>query len=79
MSQNIHAIQTTVAIRPNQRQGKGTGFVRLINTPRPPWTEPLPIYVWVIEHPEGIIVIDTGETASHSARLFPLGILLPRT
>lgn len=27
------------------------------------WTEPLPIYAWVIEHPEGVIVVDTGETA----------------
>ena len=27
------------------------------------WTDPLPIYVWVIEHPEGLIVVDTGETA----------------
>ena len=27
------------------------------------WTPPLPIYVWVVEHPEGAIVIDTGETA----------------
>lgn len=61
----IHAIQTgTVAIRPNQRQGKGAGFLRLVNTfADRRWTEPLPIYVWVIEHPEGIIVIDTGETA----------------
>jgi glyoxylase-like metal-dependent hydrolase (beta-lactamase superfamily II) len=62
---NIHAIQTgTVVIRPNQRQGKGTGFMRLINTLSDRrWTEPLPIYVWVIEHSEGVIVIDTGETA----------------
>ena len=61
----IHAIQTgTVAIPPNQRQGKGPGFMRLINTfVDRRWTEPLPIYVWVIEHPEGVIVIDTGETA----------------
>ena len=29
----------------------------------PAWTEPLPIYAWVIEHPEGVIVVDTGETA----------------
>lgn len=29
----------------------------------PRWTEWLPIYVWVIEHPEGVIVVDTGETA----------------
>lgn len=27
------------------------------------WTERLPIYAWVIEHPEGVIVVDTGETA----------------
>ena len=61
----IHAIQTgTVAIPPNQRQGKGPGFMRLINTfVDRRWTQPLPIYVWVIEHSEGVIVIDTGETA----------------
>jgi N-acyl homoserine lactone hydrolase len=27
------------------------------------FTEPLPILAWVIDHPEGLIVIDTGETA----------------
>jgi glyoxylase-like metal-dependent hydrolase (beta-lactamase superfamily II) len=27
------------------------------------WTEWLPIYAWAIEHDEGIIVVDTGETA----------------
>lgn len=61
---NVHAIQTgTVVIRPNQRQGNGTGPMRLINTfSDRHWTEPLPIYAWVIEHPEGVIVIDTGET-----------------
>ncbi len=61
----IHAIQTgTVAIRPNQQRGNGQGYLRLWNvlTDRR-WTEPLPIYAWVIEHPEGVIVIDTGETA----------------
>jgi glyoxylase-like metal-dependent hydrolase (beta-lactamase superfamily II) len=30
------------------------------------WTAPLPIYAWVIEHPEGLIVVDTGETARTS-------------
>jgi glyoxylase-like metal-dependent hydrolase (beta-lactamase superfamily II) len=30
------------------------------------WTEPLPIYAFVIEHPEGVIVVDTGETARTS-------------
>lgn len=27
------------------------------------WTEFLPIYAWAIEHSEGVIVVDTGETA----------------
>lgn len=64
----IHAIQTgTVAIRPNQQHGKGQGYIRLLNTLTDRrWTEPLPIYAWVIEHPEGIIVVDSGETARAS-------------
>lgn len=61
----IHAIQTgTVAVKSKQLQGQGTGTLRLINTLRDSeWTQPLPIYTWVIEHPEGIIIVDTGETA----------------
>jgi glyoxylase-like metal-dependent hydrolase (beta-lactamase superfamily II) len=61
----IHAIQTgSVAIRPNHRQGNGMGLARLANTLSDRrWTEPLPIYAWVIEHPEGVILIDTGESA----------------
>jgi glyoxylase-like metal-dependent hydrolase (beta-lactamase superfamily II) len=62
----IHAIQTgTVAVKKSQQQGsRGDGPIRLLNTMLDPtWTEPLPIYAWAIEHPEGIIVIDTGETA----------------
>jgi hypothetical protein len=27
------------------------------------WTEPLPIYAWAIETDDGVIVVDTGETA----------------
>jgi len=26
------------------------------------WVSPLPIYAWEIEHPEGLILVDTGET-----------------
>jgi glyoxylase-like metal-dependent hydrolase (beta-lactamase superfamily II) len=64
----VHAIQTgTVAIKQRQRRGKGAGIVRLINTMLDrEWTEPLPIYAWVIEHPEGLIVVDTGETSRTS-------------
>lgn len=64
----IHAIQTgTVSIKEVQRHGKGKGSLRLLNTMlAKEWTVPLPIYAWAIEHPEGIIVIDTGETANTS-------------
>jgi glyoxylase-like metal-dependent hydrolase (beta-lactamase superfamily II) len=64
----IHALQTgTLAIHERQRRGRGRGLWRAINTLLDSqWTQPLPIYVWVIEHPEGVIVVDTGETARAS-------------
>jgi hypothetical protein len=70
----IHAIQTgTVAIKENQRRGVGHGAGRLVNTLRDrTWTEPLPIYAWAIEHPEGLIVVDTGVSARSRTWLFPL-------
>jgi len=59
---NIHAIETgKVKITKNWRKGRGNGVKRLTNTLfDSEFTEWLPIYVWVIEHPEGLIVIDTG-------------------
>jgi glyoxylase-like metal-dependent hydrolase (beta-lactamase superfamily II) len=59
----IHAIQTgTVRIRVSQQEGVG----RLTRRARPlldrRWTDPLPILCWLIEHPEGPILVDTGET-----------------
>jgi N-acyl homoserine lactone hydrolase len=64
----ISALQTgTVAVKEVQREGRGRGPARIINVLRArQWTEPLPIHVWVIEHPEGVILIDTGETARAS-------------
>ena len=64
----IHAIQTgTVAITTAWREGVGHGRRRLLNTMLDrEWTEPLPIYAFAIEHPEGVIVVDTGETARAS-------------
>jgi glyoxylase-like metal-dependent hydrolase (beta-lactamase superfamily II) len=61
----IHAIQTgTVAITTAWREGVGHGNRRLLNTLLDRnWTEPLPIYAFAIEHPEGVIVVDTGENA----------------
>ena len=64
----IHAIQTgTVAITTKWREGVGHGQGRLVHTLLDRgWTEPLPIYAFAIEHPEGVIVVDTGETARTS-------------
>ena len=64
----IHAIQTgTVAITTKWREGVGRGRLRLVNTLLDrEWTEPLPIYAFAIEHPEGVIVFDTGESARAS-------------
>jgi N-acyl homoserine lactone hydrolase len=61
----IHAIQTgTVAIKTRQVEGVGRGSRRQLNMLLDrEWTDPLPIYAFAIEHPEGVIVVDTGETA----------------
>ncbi len=64
----IHAIQTgTVAIKTRQVEGVGRGHRRQLNMFLDrEWTDPLPIYAFAIEHPEGVIVVDTGETARTS-------------
>ena len=61
----IHAISTgTVAVKIRQIEGSGRGKRRQLNMLLDrEWTEPLPIYCYAIEHPEGMIVVDTGETA----------------
>jgi N-acyl homoserine lactone hydrolase len=61
----IHAIQTgTVAIKTRQVQAVGHGTRRQLNMLLDrQWVDPLPIYAFAIEHPEGVIVVDTGETA----------------
>jgi glyoxylase-like metal-dependent hydrolase (beta-lactamase superfamily II) len=59
----VHAIQTgTATISPSMLAGRTPA-----RTLRPMldrgWSEPLPIRCWLVEHPEGPILIDTGETA----------------
>ncbi len=71
----IYPIQTgTVQIKTRQREGKGRGLARKLNMMfDSEWTEPLPIFAWVIDHDEGIIVVDTGDTARTSEPgYFPL-------
>ena len=64
----IHAIQTgTVAVTSAWREGIGRGWRRLLHAiVDREWTEPLPIYAFAIEHPAGVIVVDTGEDARAS-------------
>ena len=56
-----------MAIRRRQRVG-ADDWLRVLKTlADSEWTEPLPILAWLIEHPEGLIVVDTGETARATA------------
>jgi len=59
----IHAIQTgTVRIKTAQVEGRGHGLRRQLAVYTDGnWTEWLPTYAWAIEHPEGVIVVDTGQ------------------
>jgi len=64
----IHALQTgTVRVKASQRVGFGHGSMRQVNILLDrTWTEWLPIYAWAIETNEGVILVDTGETARTS-------------
>ena len=59
----IHAIQTGfVRIKTAQVEGRGVGLRRRLAVfTDSHWTEWLPTYAWVVEHPEGVIVVDTGQ------------------
>ena len=61
----IHAIQTgSVRIKRAQVRGRGHGLRRRLGIfVDPHWTDWLPTYAWMIDHPEGIIVVDTGQGA----------------
>jgi N-acyl homoserine lactone hydrolase len=67
---DVIAIQTgTVAVKSRQRVGVGSGRRRFLNTLIDrEWSEPLPILAWIITHPDGVIVVDTGETSRVAER-----------
>jgi N-acyl homoserine lactone hydrolase len=61
----VHAIRTGwVRVHPPHREYAG---IQALSFPaillHPGWTEPLPIWTWLIEHPEGMFLVDTGENA----------------
>jgi N-acyl homoserine lactone hydrolase len=64
----VHGIQTGVlAIKTAHAQLRGPVSLRFLSIIQDThWTPLLPILTWVIEHPEGLIVIDTGERAAAS-------------
>jgi Metallo-beta-lactamase superfamily len=61
----VHAIQTgRVRIKRRQVEPVATGTRRRLDTLRDrQWSDWLPILAWAIEHPDGTIVVDTGESA----------------
>jgi N-acyl homoserine lactone hydrolase len=62
----VHALCTgTVAVKTNFMTKNGIGELAKLNILFDKhYTEYLPIWVWVIEHPDGLIVIDTGEISA---------------
>lgn len=59
----VHAIQTgLISVKNNFLSRKGEGFLSKLNIVLDTsYADLMPIWVWVIEHPEGIIVVDTGD------------------
>ena len=66
----IHAVKTgTIRIRPSHRAGNMSLPVcrRLAILLDRQWTQPLPIYTYLVEHDEGLILLDCGESARSAA------------
>jgi hypothetical protein len=62
----LHYIQTGEAqIKSRHRQARHEArLARMADVLMDPnWTPRLPIGCWLIEHPEGLIVVDTGESS----------------
>jgi len=62
----IHAVQTgRVRIKQAQIEGRGHGLLRQLRPIlSPDWADWTPVYAFAIEHPDGVIVVDTG-AATH--------------
>jgi len=68
----VHAIQTgLISVKENLLTQKGQGSLSKINIVfGRTYADFMPIWVWVIEHPDGVIVIDTGEIEESSYKDF---------
>lgn len=64
----IHAIQTgSVAVKRSHKSKPTAHFLTPFKISLDKhFTQLMPIWVWIIEHPEGVLVIDTGENANIS-------------
>jgi glyoxylase-like metal-dependent hydrolase (beta-lactamase superfamily II) len=62
----IHAISTgMVSVKTKYRDNSQSGLLAKLDfVVDQKFTEWMPIWVWVVEHPEGIFLIDTGENAN---------------
>ena len=60
----IHAIRTgLVQVRRPQMEARGKGIARIAHMLfDDDWSGWIPIYSWLIEHEEGLILVDTGES-----------------
>jgi N-acyl homoserine lactone hydrolase len=73
----VHLIQTgTIRVKRSFLNGSVAlggipQFLWKLRTDRE-WAEPLPIYAWLIEHSEGLILVDSGDTAAA-----PTSLLIP--
>jgi N-acyl homoserine lactone hydrolase len=61
----VHAIRTgSVRVKRSQVRGRGRGIVRRLRLfADSQWTDWLPTYAWLIDHPDGLIAVDTGQGA----------------
>ncbi|PWN06201.1 N-acyl homoserine lactonase family protein [Rhodohalobacter mucosus] len=58
----IFPLQTgSVKVKKAQKSREKGGMLRVLTSEK--WTDWLPIYAWLIKHPEGTFVVDTGETS----------------
>jgi N-acyl homoserine lactone hydrolase len=70
----VHAIRTGHAsVHPHHIDASGSGpFRRMLPLVERGWLAPLPVLSWLVEHPDGLILVDAGaDLAAASVGYFP--------